>query len=108
VTWSVPALARDTTLELVVTATVDAQQNDGEIVNSVSLVNPAGYSPPIIDDACATDADSSCARTTVPPTVSALAHAGIDLPVAALIAAALALLAGAVLLVVRSRKSERA
>ena len=106
VTWAVPALARDTTLDLIVTATVDDLQVDDEIVNSVAIVNPAGYSVPIISSPCASSPDLSCARTVVPK--SLLASAGMELPVFASVLGALALAAGAVLLRLRGRAKHRA
>lgn len=98
VTWSIPVLPRDDTIELVVTATVDGQQSDDEILNSVALVNPAGYSVPVVDGPCAAAADESCARTTVPVSPSRLAHSGMDLPLAAGVVGALAVAIGAALL----------
>jgi uncharacterized repeat protein (TIGR01451 family)/LPXTG-motif cell wall-anchored protein len=68
VTWDIPALDRDATLVLTVTVTVDTQQDDDKIVNRATIVNPAGYSPPIVADPCADDPTKSCATTTVPPT----------------------------------------
>jgi len=97
VTWNVPALSRDETIELVVTATVDGHQADAEIVNSATLVNPVGYSVPVIEDPCATSPDDSCARTTVPVTLSVLAQSGSDFPVAIAVLAVLAMVAGLVL-----------
>lgn len=105
VSWSIPALVRDTTTELVVTVTVNTQQNDGEIVNSAALVNPAGYSPPVVEDPCSTGSQISCARTTVPPTAAALAHSGVDLPVGAMTAGGLALLLGVILLALKARRA---
>lgn len=107
VTWSVPALDRDATLELGVIVTVDSHQADGEIVNAVSIINPAGYSVPIVENPCASNPDQSCARTTVPVTQSLLARSGFDLPVLAMVLAALAMIAGLVLLRVRMRQSGR-
>jgi len=108
VTWNVPALSRDDTIELVVTATVDAYQADAEIVNTAGLVNPAGYSVPVIEDPCATSPDVSCARTTVPVTPAVLAHSGSDFPLAVALLAALALGAGVMLRLGRKAARHRA
>lgn len=105
VTWSIPALPRDTTRELGVVATVDQQQDDGEIVNRAMIFTPAGYSPTVVDSQCGDDASRSCARTTVPPSVGALAHAGLDLPVGILATALLFLVAGITLLGVKLRRT---
>ena len=104
VSWSVPALARDTTLALIVTATVDSQQNDDVIMNRATLVNPPGYSLPVIAAPCPAGIDGSCARTLVPPTAAALAHAGADVPAGLVIAAVAAIGAGLVLMVLRFRR----
>ena len=66
VTWTVPALPRGDTVEFEVTATVDEEQAVAELVNAALLVNPAGYSPPVVVEPCAADPVASCARTTVP------------------------------------------
>ena len=109
VTWNIPAMTRDGTLDLVVTATVDGEQNDGEIVNTAVIVNPAGYSVPIVENPCAADPSQSCARTAVPASVAALAHSGVDFPVlAAMISLATAATAVGIALVMVRRRSRRA
>ena len=103
VTWSIPALARDESLELEVTATVDARQLVGELVNAASIVTPPGYSPPIVVDPCADDPAASCARTTVPVTPAALGATGSAIAPGILVAALLALAAGVTAVVLRRR-----
>lgn len=103
VSWSIPAIPRDDVIVLEVTATVDARQTVGELVNTAMLVNPAGYSPPVVAGPCAADPDASCARTTVPITPSALGTTGSTLAPAGLVAGVLAIVGGAVLVVLRRR-----
>jgi uncharacterized repeat protein (TIGR01451 family) len=103
ITWSIPAIHRDDDLTLVVTATVDSQQDDAEIVNSATLVNPRGYSPPVIVDPCTSHPDAACARTTVPPSPALLGFTGSELPIASGVIGLSALLAGVVLVVARRR-----
>lgn len=104
VTWSVPAIPRDDQVLLEVTATVDAQQSVGELVNRATLVNPPGYSAPIVVDPCGDDAEASCARTTVPVTPAALGTTGSAFAPAGLVAGVLAIAAGALLVIVRRRR----
>ena len=106
VTWSIPVLQRDEVLDLEVTATVEARQDAPELVNLATLVNPPGYSPPIVGDPCATDPDSSCARTTVPVTPAGLGATGASLPWFAFAVAAVAVAIGAAL-VLRRRRAVR-
>lgn len=103
ITWSIPAIHRDEDLTLKVTATVDARQDDGEIVNSVTLVNPPGNSPPVIVDPWTSDPDAACAKTTVPPSPAVLGYTGGTLPILALVIGLPLLLTGIVLVVVRRR-----
>jgi uncharacterized repeat protein (TIGR01451 family) len=103
VTWSVPAIPRDDSLELEVTVTVDARQDVAELFNIATLVAPPGYSPTIVSDPCPTDPAASCARTTVPVTPSALGVTGAGLPWLAVLAGALAVAAGSALVVARGR-----
>lgn len=107
VSWSIPAIVRDDTLQLVVTATVDANQADDEIVNKATIINPRGYSPPVIDAPCTTDPTASCARTTVPVT-PVLGFTGAEFPIVALLAGILAVGVGAVLLFLRTRRKRTA
>lgn len=107
VSWSIPAIPRDDTLELVVTATVDAQQDDNEIVNQATIINPPGYSPPVVDSPCAADPTASCARTTVPVT-AILGFTGTGLPIIGLAVGAIAVAAGVVLLLIRTRRKRTA
>lgn len=103
VSWSIPAIPRDGDLQLRVTATVDARQAAPELVNLATLVNPPGYSVPIVVDPCAADAGASCAVTTVPVTPTALGSTGSTVPFAAVAAGLLAIAAGTVLVLVRRR-----
>lgn len=106
VSWNIPVIGRDDTLELVVIATVDAQQDDSEIVNTATILNPPGYSLPIVDAPCAADPTASCARTTVP--VTPLAFTGMGLPIVGLAVGAIALAVGAALVMVRAGRKRRA
>jgi uncharacterized repeat protein (TIGR01451 family) len=101
VSWSIPAIARDDALELEVTTTVASRQDEPELVNLATLVNPPGYSPPIVADPCSADPDASCARTTVPVTPSGLGQTGTQVPVTGLLAGVLAVAVGAVLVIRR-------
>jgi len=74
------------------------------IMNRATLVNPPGYSLPVIAAPCPAGIDGSCARTLVPPTAAALAHAGADVPAGLVIAAVAAIGAGLVLMVLRFRR----
>ncbi|CAN5276976.1 hypothetical protein BH11ACT4_BH11ACT4_19940 [soil metagenome] len=103
VSWSIPAIVRDQTLQLVVTATVDANQDDDEIVNKATIINPPGYSPPVVDAPCTTDPTASCARTTVPVT-PVLGFTGAEFPIVALLVGLCAVGVGAVLLIRARRK----
>jgi len=103
VSWNIPSLPRDTTLVLTVTVTVDSLQDDDEIVNRVTIVNPSGYSVPIIDGVCTDDPDASCVRTNVPPTPKALGYTGGEIPFGAFGAGLLALLLGGTLVILRRR-----
>ena len=108
VSWDIPALQRDETILLTVIVTVDGQQDDDEIVNRATIVNPAGYSPPIVDGPCADDPESSCALTTVPPTPRLLGFTGTDLQIAGVIGAALAVLAGGAAVLIAGVRRRRA
>ncbi|HWH98527.1 MAG TPA: DUF11 domain-containing protein, partial [Pseudolysinimonas sp.] len=103
VSWSVPAMARDTTLDLVVTASVDARQDDDALLNAAVIINPAGYSPPVVIDACPGDPQAACALTTVPLTPQALGVTGAELAEIALLVGVLAVITGAVLVMLRRR-----
>ena len=94
VTWDIPAIPRDESIELVVAVTVDAQQRDDSIVNRVQIINPAGYSPPIVVNSCADNPEESCAVSSVPVTPTALAVTGGTIPTAVIIAAVLAIMVG--------------
>ncbi|MEO5533506.1 MAG: hypothetical protein ABIR17_00040 [Pseudolysinimonas sp.] len=106
VTWDVPALDRGDAVVFTVTATVTARQDDDSLVNLATLVNPAGYSPPVVGTPCADDDLAACAVTRVPPTPRLLGMTGYDLGAGGLIAAVLALVAGMVL-VTRSQARRR-
>ena len=101
VTWSVPSIPRDDELQLEVTATVDARQTAPELVNLATLVNPPGYSVPIVVDPCAADPEASCAPTKVAVTPAALGSTGSTLAPAGLAAGLLAVAAGTLLVLVR-------
>lgn len=103
VSWAVPALARDSEQEFEVVATVDARQAEPELVNAAFLVNPAGYSPPVVVDPCPDDPDASCALTTVPVTPAALGATGATVAALPLALALGAIAAGGVALVLRRR-----
>jgi uncharacterized repeat protein (TIGR01451 family) len=103
VTWSIPAIARDDVLVLEVTVTVDAQQDDNEILNRATVVNPTGYSLPVVANPCPGDPDASCAVTSVTPSPTALGFTGVRLQRVSLFLAVTAVIAGAVLLIVRRR-----
>lgn len=104
VSWSIPAIARDATLELVVIAMVEARQDDDAVLNAAMIVNPPGYSPPIVVDGCPGDPEAACALTTVPVTVQALGVTGSDVPGMVLLAGILALGVG-MAIVVRRRSA---
>ncbi|MEP6481156.1 MAG: DUF11 domain-containing protein [Rhodoglobus sp.] len=108
VSWSIPIMARDDTLVLMVTATVDARQDDNEILNSASIRNPRGYSPPVVGSPCSADPSRSCARTTVPVTPAVLGMTGVNLPLLAIITGAAGVVAAGLVLVMRSRKRRSA
>ena len=101
VTWDIPSIPRDDELELEVTATVDARQSAPELVNLATLVNPPGYSVPIVVDPCSADPAASCAPTTVAVTPAALGSTGSTLAPAGLVGGALAITAGALLVLIR-------
>ncbi|MFC5500927.1 hypothetical protein ACFPJ4_01595 [Lysinimonas soli] len=103
VTWPVPALARDTHLDLTVTATVDATQNATRITNSATVTDPAGYSPAIVTDPCSTDPAAACADLTVPLSPHGLALTGVQTVGVGLGIALLAIIAGGAALVWRRR-----
>lgn len=103
VTWEVPALERDTSVVFSVSVTIDAQQDDTAIQNRAELVNPPGYSPPVIEEACPDDESEACASIAVPVTPRVLGLTGAQFPVAIAGVALVALLAGGVLLYVRRR-----
>ena len=107
ITWNVPAIPRDDDLTFLVTATVDAQQDDDTIVNAATLVNPPGFSPPVIVDPCSADPAAACASTTVPKTPAALGFTGGGLPILGAVLGLGALGLGAILVVVRRRSSTR-
>lgn len=94
VTWAVPAIPRDDSLVFTVTVTVDARQDDTSILNSATLINPAGYSPPVIVDPCPADPNLACALTEVPVTPTVLGLTGSEVSGVIVGAAVLALVAG--------------
>lgn len=102
VTWSIPAMPRDDVLELEVATTVDARQAVGELLNAATIVNPPGYSPPVVVDACPGDPQAACARTTVPVTEQ-LGLTGMASPVIPVLAGLLAVAVGTLLVAVRLR-----
>jgi uncharacterized repeat protein (TIGR01451 family) len=107
VTWSIPAIARDASLPLVVIARVDARQDDDAVLNAATLVNPAGYSPPIVVDGCPGDPEAACALTTVPVTPGVLGVTGAELPVVALIIGVFAVATGTVVVLLRRMRAPR-
>jgi uncharacterized repeat protein (TIGR01451 family) len=103
VTWPVPALARDTDTVFHVVTRVGPIQDDGQVMNRATIVDPPGFSPSIPLNPCATGS-GACALTAVPVT-PALGLTGSDAALIAAAAAAGLLGLGTVLvLVTRSRR----
>jgi uncharacterized repeat protein (TIGR01451 family) len=100
VTWSIPAMLRDDTLALTVVVTVNSLQSHDTMSNRAQLVNPAGYAPPIVANACVDSAEESCAITVVPVSDTALGVTGGGASTLALVAAALAIVLGIAAVVV--------
>ncbi len=105
VTWDVPALARGAVSVFTVEVVVDARQPDGSIINAAALVNPAGYSPPLVDAPCAADPLAACAETIVPVTVRALGMTGRELGAGGAVLGVVLLLGGFLLVVWRRRQA---
>lgn len=101
VSWNIPVMARDTTIVLTVVVTVDAKQANDELVNRAIIINPADYSPPIVDSPCVDDPEFTCARSTVPRTPLLLGFTGGEISFGAIGAGVLALVLGATLLFLR-------
>lgn len=101
ITWQVPALDRDDSVVFTVVATVNVIQSSDELVNRATLVNPQGYSPPVVESSCADDEFAACAPTEVPYNPGELGSTGPAewLPWAAIAATLLAL--GSALLLMR-------
>lgn len=101
ISWQVPALDRDDSIVFTVVATVNVIQASDELVNQATLVNPAGYSPPIVESACTDDPLVACAPTEVPYNPGELGSTGPAewVPWAAIAATLLAL--GSALLLMR-------
>ncbi|HXR44076.1 MAG TPA: DUF11 domain-containing protein, partial [Pseudolysinimonas sp.] len=97
VTWPVPAIPRGSHVDLAVTARVDAVQTRSTITNAATVTLPPGYSPTIVDGACAADPAAACADLGVPVTPSRLPVTGIVAPAGAVLLALLAIGAGLVL-----------
>jgi uncharacterized repeat protein (TIGR01451 family) len=107
VSWSIPAIARDATLDRVVIARVDARQADDTVLNAATIVNPPGYSPPIVVDGCPDDPEAACALTTVPVSLPVLGVTGAELPGVALIVGVLAVAGGTLVVLLRRPRVAR-
>jgi uncharacterized repeat protein (TIGR01451 family) len=104
VEWTVPAMARDTDLVFTVTARVADVQRVAEIVNRATLVNPPGFEPIVVIDACATG-PGACALTSVPLTPTLLGLTGGDLAQRGLLLMTALFAAGGALLLIRRRRA---
>jgi uncharacterized repeat protein (TIGR01451 family) len=102
ITWAVPALARNAHIDFTVTATVNAQQAAATITNSAVVTDPAGYSPVIVTDPCPDDPTAACVNLSVPITPKGLATTGVQIGLGGA-AALLAILVGAVVLLINRR-----
>jgi len=66
VNWTIASLTAGSAVSFTVVTTVDPGTAAQTLVDSFSATNPAGFQPVSVGHACAADATSSCASTTVP------------------------------------------
>ncbi|WP_181157574.1 DUF11 domain-containing protein [Microbacterium sp. MYb62] len=68
VSWTIPSLTAGSSVDLHITATIDATASAGTVTNRVIVTPPPGTPPATVEYPCADDATRSCASTEIPPT----------------------------------------